>query len=157
MPRRNGLRIFLKNSQFKVDIGPCRLTVEFSVIEAESWSWELDFEYWRCSGFFRMSTDRDLKHHGMHSAFAGSDRITSIVWLRKSFKNCVSLLVSMSWSQKLIKRFVPEQLSPSAFVLHLYFNIYLLYCCYRYHYQADKLLHSLERAAAGIGLYVNAH
>ena len=40
----------------------------------------------------------------------------SIVWLRKTFKNCVSLLVTKNRSQKLIKPFVPEQQSPPVFV-----------------------------------------
>ena len=81
-----------------------------SVIEAErsevtaidSWSWELDFNHWRCSWIFRISTDRDLKYHGMNSALVGSDWMVSIVWLQKTFKNYVSLLVSKNRSQKLI-------------------------------------------------------
>ena len=40
----------------------------------------------------------------------------SIVWLRKTFKNCVSFIVSKKRSQKWINRFVPEQPSPPAIV-----------------------------------------
>ena len=37
--------------------------------------------------------------------------VVSIVWLQKTFKNCLSLLVSKNQSQKLINAFVPEQRS----------------------------------------------
>ena len=70
---------------------------EFEDFERESWmltldhagwklsschwvgSWELDFDLWRCSWVFRISTDRDLKHHGMRSMFVGSDSMVNIV------------------------------------------------------------------------------
>ena len=42
-------------------------------------SWGLDFDHWRCSWVFRISTDKDLKHNGMRSAFVGSDSMVSIV------------------------------------------------------------------------------
>ena len=50
----------------------------------------------------------DLKHHVMCRTLGGH---VSIVWLWKTFKNCVSLLVSKNRSQKLINAFVPEQRS----------------------------------------------
>ena len=61
----------------------------------------MDFDHWRCSWVFRISTDRDLKHHEMCQTLGGG---VSIVWLRKTFKNCLSLLVSKNRSQKLIDR-----------------------------------------------------
>ena len=46
----------------------------------------------------------------------------SVIWLRKTFKNGVSLLVSMNWSQEINKPSAPEQQSPTLCcicVLHL--------------------------------------
>ena len=37
-----------------------------------SLSWELDLARWRCSWVFRISTDRDLKHHKMNPTLVGS-------------------------------------------------------------------------------------
>ena len=54
----------------------------------------------------------------------------SIVWLQKTFKNFVSLLVSKNRSQKFIKPFVPEQQCPppyfafvNVFVSHYSYGI----------------------------------
>ena len=52
--------------------------------------------------------------------------MVSIVLLRKTFKNWVSLLVSLTRSQKLIEPFVPETNGPACFRLHLYFYMYCI-------------------------------
>ena len=62
----------------------------------------------------------DLKHHEMCQKLRGG---VNIVWLQKTFKNCVSLLVSKNRSQKLIKTLVPET-TESACIMYL--NMYLL-------------------------------
>ena len=64
--------------------------------------------------------------------------VVGIVWLRKTFKNCVSLLVSKSRSQKQINAFVSEQQSPPVstyvfcigfvFVLRLYLSFCICAC-----------------------------
>ena len=65
--------------QLKFDIGPWRQAVEFSAI-------------------FGVSTSEDELRSETPRDWGG----VSIVWLRKTFKNCFSLLVSKNWSQKLI-------------------------------------------------------
>ena len=60
-------------------------------------SWILTVEI--CSWVFRISTDRDLKHHKMHRELGwGQHSMVSIIRLAKTFKNCVSLLVS-PWTE----------------------------------------------------------
>ena len=69
-----------------------------------SWDWTIEEEGWiltveRCSWVFRISTDRDLKHHKMRRMLGwGQYSVVSIVWLAKTFKNCVSLLMS-PWTE----------------------------------------------------------
>ena len=75
----------------------------------------------------------DLKHHKICRTLGG---VVSIVWLWKTFKNYVSLLMSKNRSQKLIKPFVPEQQSLPVF-LHMY-----MYCCYYYDYGYGYTIYS---------------
>ena len=52
-----------------------------------------------CGKVLQISTDRDLKHHKIYHTFGvGLDSMVSIVWLAKTYKNCVSLLVS-PWTE----------------------------------------------------------
>ena len=129
MPGRDGpenLRFW--KSELKVDIGPLGQKVEFSIVAAAV----------KFFGSRPVKINWDLKHHEMRRTFR-----VGLVWLRKTFKNWVSLLVSKNRTQKFIKPFVPEQRSPLVFAcicvfvfarISLYMNMYLYYCWYRYHY-----------------------
>ena len=64
---------FLKSRQLKDDIGPRRQIVEFLPL-----SWVLDLSRWRCSWVFRITTDRDLKHHKMWLTLVRSESMVSI-------------------------------------------------------------------------------
>ena len=102
IPGRDGpenLRI-LKKSQ---------LGVEFWPLEMELGIWPLSWVFWISTGRdeLRSKTPRDVLNDGSG---------VSIVWLRKTFKNCFSLLVSKKRSQKLINVFVPETKELPAFV-----------------------------------------
>ena len=86
-----------------------KTSVEYSAVEI----WiltveevELDLAVERCSWVFRISTDRDLKHHKMHRALGWGQHI----------KNCVFLLVSL-WTEikKLINHSYLKQPSPPVF------------------------------------------
>ena len=55
----------LKKSQLRLDQGGRQLSF---CHWGESWILTVE----RCSWDFRISTDRDLKHHGMRRAFVGS-------------------------------------------------------------------------------------
>ena len=92
----------------------------------KTWSWEFeDFEktvveirpLWRavvfstveaCGWVFRISTGRDEFEILNITRCAERGGGVSIVWLAKTFKNCVSLLVSKNRSQKLINPLVSE-------------------------------------------------
>ena len=89
------LRI-LKKSQLRVEIGPWRRELGIRPL-----SRRVEF-----LGSLPAEMNWDLKHHKMGRTLGVG---VSIVWLRKTFKNCVSLLVSKNRSQKLINAFVPEQ------------------------------------------------
>ena len=92
----------------------------------ESWIWTVE----RCSRVLQISTDRDLKHHKMCRTWGWSPHsIVSIVWLAKTFKNSISLLMS-PWTKvkKLINRSYLKQQSLPVFVYVLY------YCCDWYPY-----------------------
>ena len=68
----------------------------------------------------------DLKRHKVCGTLGD---VVSIVWLRNTFKNCVSLLVSKNRTQNLIKPFISEQRSPPAFV-YMYLPVCLhMYAC----------------------------
>ena len=75
------------------EIGPCRQTIEFlslgqrmefSAIEFSTVAAAIKF-FWP----WRVKMNWDLKYHEKCRTFGG---VFSIVWLRKTFKNCVSLL-----------------------------------------------------------------
>ena len=107
------------------------------------WGIELDLGCWRCSCIFRISTDRDLRHYKMRRAWGWSQHSS----LEKTFKNCVSLLVSKNRSQKIYKPFLSGT-TDSAWVLYciyivlqlwlissryttlMYLHLYM-YCCDR--------------------------
>ena len=91
MPRRDGpenLRI-LKKSQLKVDIGPWSRVVGDSAIESKSW-------------VFRIFTGRDELRSKTPRDVLNVVGVVSIVWLRRTFKNCVSLLVKQRPKWRLI-------------------------------------------------------
>ena len=123
MPRRDGpenSRI-LKKSQLEVEIGPWRQTVGDSAIESKSW-------------VFRTSTGRDELRSWTPRDVPNICGGGSIIWLRKTFKNCVSLLVSMNCCKKLTNAFVPEtRVRLYCICIWLYMNMYM-YCCDWYHY-----------------------
>ena len=82
------LRSWGPTMELKVDIGPWRQTVEYSAVAA-------------AVKFVRsrpVKMNWDLKHHEMYRTLG----MVCIVWIRKTFKNCVSLLVSKDRTQKLI-------------------------------------------------------
>ena len=95
------LRI-LKKSQLRVEIGPCRQRVELSTVAAAV----------KCFGSLPAGMNWHLKHHAMYRTLGVG---FSMVWLRKTFDSCVSLLVSMNWIQEIDKPFVSEQQSPPVF------------------------------------------
>ena len=105
-----------EKSQLGVDFGPCRQTVGLSANETNSWSWGLtmmvkswirlwcwevgvrpgswDFEV----GLWKTIVEFPQLEHRV--GFRPLKDVVSIVWLRKTFNNCVSLLVSRNRSQK---------------------------------------------------------
>ena len=100
---------------------PLRQTVEVEVL---LWCWDFEVGSWK--------TILEFLPLGHWVGFRSLKDVVSIVWLQKTFKNCLSLLVSTNWSQKLINVFLPEQRSRLCIwscVLYLY-----MYCCYWYHY-----------------------
>ena len=127
----------------EIEIGPCRQTIEFLPLGHREFSFlPLSWVFYRSGGGqilrvpnsedeFRSKIPRDVPNVGYcwHSM------------IRKTFKNCVSLLVSKNRSHKLINAVVLEQRSRlcicfrlSIYIwLYLYMNMYLLYCCYWYH------------------------
>ena len=72
IPGRDGPEEVEDFEKESVEIGPLRWELSFLLLRQ---SWILTIE--RCSWVFRISTDRDLKHHKMHCAWDG----VSIVWL----------------------------------------------------------------------------
>ena len=145
MPGRDGpenLKI-LKKSQLGVDFEPCRQTVGFSAIEADSRSWGFEIRPCRQTIEFlplgqRIETsivaavvkffgsrpakmNWDLKHYEMCRT-----GVVSIVWLRKTFKNCVFLLVSKNWSQVINKTFVPEATESACVFAYVYVLLLLI-------------------------------
>ena len=94
-----------------------------------SWDWIIEVRVGSsaveaCGQVLQISTDRDLKHHKIcHTLRLGSDRMVTIVWLAKTFKNCVSPHVAMDQSQEINKLFVSET-TASACVLYLYMYLY---------------------------------
>ena len=99
------------------EIGPCRQTIEFLPLRQriEFFAIEVAVKFF---GSWPTKINWDLKHHEMCRTLGG---VVSIVWLRKTFKNCVSLLMSKNRSQKLIN--------------HLYLNnglhLFLSVICFR--------------------------
>ena len=95
---------------WEVEVRPGSWDIEIGPCKADNWvlcHWGIEhwvLYRWGGGKEFRISTERDLKHHRMRRACVGSDSMVSIV-------RVVSLLVSKNWSQKLIKPFVPEQQS----------------------------------------------
>ena len=81
-------------------------------VKFRPWCWEAKVRPW--SWEFEIGP-RDVPNMG---------GIVNIVWLRKTFNNCVSLPTSKNRSQKLIKR---SYLNNTVH-LHLY-----IYCCYWYY------------------------
>ena len=92
-----------------------------------SWGWTMGLRSWRltldhagrqlsslplswvfycCSGsyVFLVPTSEDELRSKTPRDVSNVANVVSIVWLWKTFKNCVSLLMLKSWSQKLIKR-----------------------------------------------------
>ena len=120
-PNAMVLRI-LKKGQLKVDIGPCRQTIDFSAIGAESWV------FYRCGvGYvFRVPTSEDELRSKTPRDVPNVGGGVRIVWLWKTFKNCVSLLVSKNRSQKLINAFASEQQSLPVSVFEYIFVVPLL-------------------------------
>ena len=106
MPESDGpenLKI-LKKRQLGVDCGPCRQTIEllplgqrmeFSAIELSFLPFATAVKFFgsRLAKINWEQTPRNVPNVG---------GVVSIVWLRKTFKNFISLLVSKNWSQKLI-------------------------------------------------------
>ena len=72
----------------------------------------------------------DLKHH---KDMLNVGCVVSIIWLRKTFKNCVSLLVSKNRIQEVNKRFVSELQR-----VRLHLNMYLSVCLHMYMYCCDR-------------------
>ena len=151
MPENDGLRIwrFWKRRQLGVDCGPVELVVywgpvqlivEWGPVELESWlgpcralklSKDHGVEKLKSDhGVQQISIDRDLKHYGMRSVFVGSNQAFGsfawIEWLRKTFKNSVSLSScrrSELRSQEVNKRSYLNNVVASVFEFALYFCI----------------------------------
>ena len=101
-PEETVLRIwrFWKRVSWRLTLDHGGRVVEFSAIEAVSWV------FGRCGGgkVFRISTGRDELRSKTPRDMVNVGGGLSIVWLRQTFKNWASLLVSKNRSQKLIKR-----------------------------------------------------
>ena len=121
----------------------CKQTVGLSASMADSWSWGLTMmvRIWGPTMMLRIwGPTMVLRNWGWTSWGTESWGIVTIVWLRKTFKNCVSLLVSKNRSQKLIKLSYLNNgvawvfvftcvFEPAYCVLYLY-----MYCCCWYHW-----------------------
>ena len=86
---------FWKRDSWKVDFRPCRQRVELSATETDSWevefrpgSWDFEVGPWKTIVEFLPL------RHGV--GFRPLKDVVSIVWLRKTFNNCVSLRVEES-------------------------------------------------------------
>ena len=102
-------------------------------VEFWPWCWEVGVLTVEAYGWtFQISTGED----GLRSKTpwdvlnVGGD--VNIVWLRKTFKNCVSLFVSKNRSQKLINVFVPEQRSRLCICFEMYFVFDFFWMCIVY-------------------------
>ena len=116
MPGRDGpenLRI-LKKSRLRFEIGPWSRVVGDSAIESKSWVFS---DLYRQRWLEVLNTTRCAE--------------------RKTFKNCVSLLVSKNRSQKLINR---SYLNNSVHLFPpLYYICVLYYSCDRYHWNKPMI------------------
>ena len=85
----------LKKGQLGVDFGPCRQTVGFSAIEVDSMKLSSDH------GVEKLRADYGVeKLRLVHEMCRALGRCLPSM-IRKTFKNCVSLLVSKNRTQKL--------------------------------------------------------
>ena len=116
-------------SQLGVDCGPCWETIELLPLEQRMEVSAIELSFYCCGGglVFRVPTSEDELWSKTPRDVPNVEGIVSIVWLRKTFKNSVSLLVSKNWSQKLINAFVSEQRSPPVFCICLYLHLYMYY------------------------------
>ena len=105
------------------------------ILKPVSWDWTIEVRvgFW-CSWVFRISTDIDLKHHKIRPALGwGQHSIFSIVWLAKTFKNYVSLLVS-PWAEPVInKLFVPETTESACICICVIVYVLYYFCDWSYH------------------------
>ena len=123
---------------WEIKIGQCRQTIEllplrqrmeFSVIQLSS------LPLWRRLSFSGpdqrrwIETPRDVPNVG---------GVVSIVWLRKTFKNCVSLLVSKNWNQKLINRSYLNNREFACVFAYVYVLLLLIALNYGYELYATR-------------------
>ena len=100
-------------------------------------------DYWiltveRCSWVFRISTDRDLKHHKMRRALArGQHSMVSIDF----WELCLSPRVAMDRSQEINK---PICTWNDRVWLCLYMYLYYCYCYWNHHEYATRPVSSLR-------------
>ena len=101
-----------------VEIGPLKQTVEIGPLRQELASSAVE----ACGQVLQISTDRDLKHLEIyhHTLGMGSDSMVSIVWLANTFKNCVSLLVSL-WTE-VKKLIIRSYLKRKSLLVYLYMH-----------------------------------
>ena len=92
------LRILKKKPSWEIEIGPCMQTIESLPLGHRELS-SLPLRH--IVGVLQISIDRDLKHHGMRSAFVGSDSMVSTVRI-VSLSSCRRIEVRIN------KPFVPE-------------------------------------------------
>ena len=104
------LRRWVPTRQLRVDIGPCRQTIESLPLVHRELS---SLSSRHVDGVLQISTDRDLKHYKMLCAFVGSDSTVSVVRI-------VSHLVSKNRSQKWINGSYLNNRVASVFESRLY-------------------------------------
>ena len=132
IPRSDGpenLKI-LKKSQLAVDFWPCRLTVGLSASMTNSWIWgtTMKLRSWGLAMVLRSWVlTMKLRNWDWTTRYGERLDVVSIVWLRKTFKNCVSLPVSKNRNQKLING---SYLNIGKFAcVFAYVNVLLLSIC----------------------------
>ena len=102
-----------------VDFRPCRQTGGLSASMADNWSWgpTMMVRSWVRLWGWEVASDHDVEKLGPTTLFRNWDRrswcterwnVISIVWLRKTFKNCLSPRVEEPNSEVNNKTFVAE-------------------------------------------------
>ena len=141
--------MILKKSQLLVDFGLCRQIIGLSALMADSWvstvvwrslsrswCWEVEFRPW-CGevGVRLWCSEIEIGPQNVPNVTS----VVSTIWLRKTFKNCVSLLVSKNRRQKLINRLYLNNGVHFFFCLYLYLPVSVFIYVYVWVYSTYRL------------------